>query len=63
MNSGDYESVLREAVSIADFKEVLLMLFTKAKEGDLRAARIIMERVLGKVRGIPLQLEGEDWPL
>ena len=56
-------AALREAVSIEDFKEVMVMLITRAKEGDLRAARIIMEQVLGKVRGVLLELEGEGWPL
>ena len=42
------KTAMHEAVSEDDIRDIITMLVTKAKNGDTRAAALLLDRVLGK---------------
>lgn len=44
----EYKKAIHQAVKLKDLKEVIQKLLELAKDGDVQAARLILERCLGK---------------
>jgi len=49
---GDYRQAIARAITTDDLVEVLQMLLSKAKRGDIKAAREVLDRTLGKATQI-----------
>ena len=47
---GEYQEAVRRAVKPHDLEELLGTLVSKARDGDVLAARVVLDRVLGKPR-------------
>ena len=45
----EYRRAINEAVSVEDVKEIAKAIVAKAKNGDVVAAKVILERVAGKI--------------
>ena len=45
----EYRRAITEAVSVDDVRAIIKAMVAKAKNGDERAAKVVLERVAGKV--------------
>lgn len=45
----EYNGAIRKAVSVGDLERLLTRLLKRAEQGDMAAAKLVLDRVLGKV--------------
>jgi hypothetical protein len=55
-----YRAALKAACSPEDVGDVIRALLEKAKQGDAAAAKLVFERVMGKVPEVPLDVFDRD---
>lgn len=56
----EHQAAVREAISGADLKKVLQKLKELAIDGDVQAAKVLLDRVLGKPKDPPGEATGID---
>ena len=55
----EYRAAVRRAVSVGDIEEIMKKLVTLALDGDIPAAKEVLDRTLGKVQTVTIENDGE----
>lgn len=56
----EYNDAIRYAIKTGDIREVMVKLLTMAKRGDLAAAKLVLDRTLGRANAAPIVVDGAD---
>jgi hypothetical protein len=55
-----YLEIIKQSVTFKDFRDIIKMLVQKSKDGDLTAARLLLEYTVGKPeQGIDIKSAGQ----